>query len=181
MTCPWPDPESGVDVISVSGNASGQSGRSAGKDESFQIAAELRRILRAVMSGVHPGGHAEGGDRPQYWVLGVLAEGPRRMSDLAEQAQTSTASLTGIVDRLQQRGLVERLRSREDRRVVEVFLTAAGRAELESVHRALVASLEGVLRPLSAQERRELLRLLRTVTADLPQDHARGVRCGDPE
>ncbi len=61
-------------------------------------------------------------------VLLVLeADGPVPMRVLAEGLDVSQASATGIVDRMEQRGLVERHRDDEDRRVVRVALTEEGR------------------------------------------------------
>ncbi len=53
-------------------------------------------------------------------------EGPMPMRSLAEAMDVSQASATGIVDRMEQRDLVERQRDDEDRRVVRVALTAEG-------------------------------------------------------
>ena len=57
-------------------------------------------------------------------------EGPLPMSRLAEAMDVSQASATGIVDRMEQRGLVERLRDDNDRRVVRVALSDGGRQTL---------------------------------------------------
>ena len=54
-------------------------------------------------------------------------EGPLPMSRLADAMDVSQASATGIVDRMEQRGLVERLRDDADRRVVRVALADGGR------------------------------------------------------
>ncbi|MCJ7710040.1 MAG: MarR family transcriptional regulator [Chloroflexi bacterium] len=61
-------------------------------------------------------------------VLAVLdTDGPLPMRGLAETLDVSQASATGIIDRMEQRGLVERRRDDDDRRVVRVALTDAGR------------------------------------------------------
>src|SRR4051795_5654503 len=52
------------------------------------------------------------------------------MSRLADQLDVSMPNVTGIVERMVERGLVERARPEDDRRVVEVRITAAGRATL---------------------------------------------------
>jgi DNA-binding MarR family transcriptional regulator len=57
-------------------------------------------------------------------------EGPLPMSRLAEAMDVSQASATGIVDRMEQRGLVERLRDDNDRRVVRVAIADGGRQTL---------------------------------------------------
>jgi DNA-binding MarR family transcriptional regulator len=67
-------------------------------------------------------------------VLTVLdTEGPVPMRALAELLDVSQASATGIVDRMEQRGLVERRRDDADRRVVRVVLAEPGRQLIEGV------------------------------------------------
>jgi DNA-binding MarR family transcriptional regulator len=56
------------------------------------------------------------------------ADGAMPMRALAEAMDVSQASATGIVDRMEQRGLVERRRDDEDRRVVQVGITDEGRS-----------------------------------------------------
>lgn len=125
-----------------------------------EVAADMRRVWLRLTCGVRQDAHLEGAQRQQFWVLGALAESPRRMSDLATIAGVSQASLTGIVDRLEEHGLVERRRSDEDRRVVAVAITDAGRAEMSRKHEHLLARLEDLLAPLSPHDRREFARLL---------------------
>jgi DNA-binding MarR family transcriptional regulator len=62
-------------------------------------------------------------------VLVLLdADGAMPMRAMAEAMDVSQASTTGIVDRMEQRGLVERRRDDEDRRVVHVAITDEGRS-----------------------------------------------------
>lgn len=63
---------------------------------------------------------------PQQMVLGLLDE-PRPMGELAQEMHCDSSNITGIVDRLEERGLVERGAVVGDRRVKLVALTAAGR------------------------------------------------------
>ncbi len=53
------------------------------------------------------------------------------MGQLAEDLDVSVASVTGIVDRMERRGLVERERGTGDRRVIMVDLTEAGTGRLQ--------------------------------------------------
>ena len=62
-------------------------------------------------------------------VLTIIeAEGPIPMSRLADTLDVSVASTTGIIGRMEERGLVERSHGEADRRVVLVQATAAGTA-----------------------------------------------------
>jgi len=85
------------------------------------------------------------------------------MSELAEITRTSSANITGIVDRLAERGIVERTRPESDRRVVEVALTKQGRTMMAEGMRQFQVRVEQVLAPLTAAEQAQLARLLKKV------------------
>ncbi|WP_259417989.1 MarR family winged helix-turn-helix transcriptional regulator [Bacillus toyonensis] len=60
-------------------------------------------------------------------TLKVLAEeGDLSVKDLADRAETTAAGVTQLINGLQQAGYVERVRSNNDRRVVNVRLTPSG-------------------------------------------------------
>lgn len=109
-------------------------------------------------------------------VLTALeAEGPLSMRRLAEAMDVSDASATGIVDRMEKRGLVERRHATEDRRVVLVYSTAAG----EQIFRDMAAHrrdiLSRVLAELTEADMAALLVGMRAVHAA-----RRHVLAGDP-
>lgn len=61
---------------------------------------------------------------PQGMLVGTLARfGKMKVSDLGERLELSNSTVSGIIDRLEKQGLVERIRSEEDRRVVYVDVT----------------------------------------------------------
>ena len=63
---------------------------------------------------------------PQQMVLGLLDQ-PRPMGELALQMHCDSSNITGIVDRLEERGLVERTAVASDRRVKLIAVTEEGR------------------------------------------------------
>lgn len=130
------------------------------------LARALRHTWYALIRGGWRSERLEGIHRQGFWVLGSLACGPLRMSEVAERVEISSASLTGIVDRLEQRGLVERERSDSDRRVVTVALTDDGREVLDAAHADFSRRLDEMLEPLSDAERDSLLRLLTKMTTE---------------
>jgi DNA-binding MarR family transcriptional regulator len=92
-------------------------------------------------------------------VLMLLAEdGPLPMRGLADTLDVSQASVTGIVDRMEQRGLVERHRDDEDRRVVRVALTDAGRKLIIGLGTERRGHLTAMLDELTDEELAGLLR-----------------------
>lgn len=61
---------------------------------------------------------------PQGMLIGTLFHhGEMKVSDLSEKLGLSNSTVSGILDRLEKQGLVERMRSKEDRRVVYVNIT----------------------------------------------------------
>jgi DNA-binding MarR family transcriptional regulator len=99
-------------------------------------------------------------------VLTVLeADGPMPMSRLADTLDVSVASTTGIVTRMEERGLVERRHDQEDRRVVIVAPTDAGVAVFRDMMAARREHLTGVLARLSDAELESFLVGLRAVRA----------------
>jgi MarR family transcriptional regulator, organic hydroperoxide resistance regulator len=87
--------------------------------------AELRCIgsERLVRAGV---------SMTQLHVLSMLARhGEMPMSRLAESIDVSLSNVTGLIDRIEERGYVERVRVPDDRRVVLVRVTDAGRSVLD--------------------------------------------------
>lgn len=64
----------------------------------------------------------------QFFVFNALwAENGIRLSDLAERVALDGATLTGVIDRIEKVGLVERKGDPEDRRSIRVFLTEKGK------------------------------------------------------
>jgi DNA-binding MarR family transcriptional regulator len=61
-------------------------------------------------------------------ILRILHEGSSPIMTLASETMLTQPAITGIVDRLEERGLVERLRNDEDRRKVSIKITARGEA-----------------------------------------------------
>lgn len=67
----------------------------------------------------------------QLRVLDVTAAGASPMGAICCELCVGSAAMTGLVDKLEARGLVERVRDSGDRRKTRVRITDAGRAELE--------------------------------------------------
>jgi MarR family transcriptional regulator, temperature-dependent positive regulator of motility len=70
-------------------------------------------------------------------------------------------TIGGVVDRLEQKGLVSRRVSKEDRRARVLEITAAGKRTLVGIEPAVAAAQKAMLRGLDASESVQLLRLLR--------------------
>ena len=98
---------------------------------------------------------------PQMWALRHLEPGtPLPMSALAELLHCDNSNVTGIVDRLESRGLVERRSAERDRRVKHLIVTEAGAEVRRQVAARMNQPPPGFQR-LTADEQRRLTTLLR--------------------
>lgn len=103
---------------------------------------------------------------PQVMALRLLEpEAPMPMSELAGLMHCDNSNITGIVDRLEARGLVTRRPATHDRRVKHLVLTDDGLALRERLQ-ALTGQAPTELLRLSAAEQRQLVALLRKALAD---------------
>jgi DNA-binding MarR family transcriptional regulator len=99
-------------------------------------------------------------------VLALLeASGPMPMGRLAEQLDISVASITGVIDRMEARGLVERRRDSEDRRVILVHPGKGGRKLFEDIGKRRRLGLAALLSKLSDEQLQGLLARHRALRA----------------
>jgi DNA-binding MarR family transcriptional regulator len=96
----------------------------------------------------------------QTRLLGVLRDRTPTMHELAALLGVDKSSATGLVDRAQRRGLVTRVPSSADGRVVLVDLTEAGRALVAEVSTGFESEVETLLQRLPPPDRAELARLV---------------------
>ena len=98
----------------------------------------------------------------QYSALSALEQMRNEcsMSELAEQIQQSSATMTGIVDRLVDKEWVSRRRSEEDRRAVYVRVTDRGLEMLRTVEAEQYKEILQVLSKMSLTSRQGLVRHL---------------------
>ncbi|HEX2127724.1 MAG TPA: MarR family transcriptional regulator [Solirubrobacterales bacterium] len=101
---------------------------------------------------------------PQAIVMRLLGE-PRAMSDLATAMACDNSNVTGIVDRLEERGLVERRPAEYDRRVKLIAPTKAGDGVRDELNRRLAVPPEA-LANLSEKDKRTLRDILRKAFAE---------------
>ncbi len=133
--------------------------------------AELMELL-SVSLGVYYGeftvaAASENLTASQGKALAVLRRGPAPMRALAETMTCDASNITGIVDRLEKRGLVRREAGTSDRRVKNVILTAEGERVADTIRAKMRTTRDGLER-LDDEDRHRLRTLLHRVFLDDP-------------
>jgi DNA-binding MarR family transcriptional regulator len=82
---------------------------------------------------------------PQYRVLAMVSRGDHRVSHLAGRLALSKPTVTAVVEGLVERGYLARSEVAADRRAVQLTLTEAGKAALETTEAAMVERLHDLL------------------------------------
>ena len=96
----------------------------------------------------------------QVRVLGILRDRRLRMAGLAGFLGLEKSTMSGLVERAERRGLLERAPSADDRRAVDVSLTDAGRELAELMHAEVARALGPSLAGLASADRARLAALL---------------------
>jgi DNA-binding MarR family transcriptional regulator len=96
-------------------------------------------------------------------IVVIQRHGALRLSLLSEHLRIAPRSTTEVVDALEERGLVERQPDPDDRRATLVSLTAEGERVANAIRAGRDAEAERFFGTLTATDRAELARILRTL------------------
>jgi DNA-binding MarR family transcriptional regulator len=124
---------------------------------------------------------------PQWGVLVLLAETDgMTIGAISQKRRVDAPTMTGIVSRLEQGGLVERHHDRQDRRVVKVYLTPEGQDIIPYLMQTMETFNEVMAQGLSEEEYRDLLHKIKYVIANvsnvgLDENKSKGRICDEQE
>lgn len=129
-----------------------------------QILDQLEPLVARQRRAIARDGCLRNISSTQLHVLFLLMTEPElTMSRLAELLGVSLPNVTGIVERMVERGLAERTRFDDDRRIVAVRATEAGRQTVEEIELIRRSQMAALLRRLSADEQIRALRTFRAL------------------
>jgi len=136
-----------------------------GPDES--VGYLLRRLLNGVKLEIDKRLEPHGLTNAQWEPLFKLKmTHASTVAELAREMQTDPGATTRLLDRLEAKGLCKRIRSTEDRRVVNLELTPDGDAAADKVPAALAEVMNAHLAGFSKTEWQALLGYLRRMLAN---------------
>ncbi|GAA2790535.1 MarR family winged helix-turn-helix transcriptional regulator [Crossiella cryophila] len=137
------------------------------------LAAMIGPLVRGLVAAELPVLRAHGVSMWAYSVLTALDEGPvRTQAALAQAIGADKTRIIGVLDGLQQQGLIERRADPADRRVRLVSITERGTALRRAAQAEIQAKEERVLARLPSAERAAFLAALETLSAVPPEEIA---------
>ncbi len=133
--------------------------------ESSELVSLLARVQQCISTDVEDALKGHGLSLAKYNILSTLAEAGGRLpfSALVERLGCVRSNVTGLIDRLQEDGLVRRVDHPDDRRMLFAELTEEGHALIATAAPRYAAAIERALGKLTEKQRStlgELLRLL---------------------
>jgi MarR family transcriptional regulator, 2-MHQ and catechol-resistance regulon repressor len=137
----------------------------------LQLVIALGRAMKAIEKGVRPYLASQGLGMTEFSVLEVLYhKGAMPLGEIRNRILVTGASTTYVVNKLEQRGLMRRRGSGEDKRVVFAEITPAGRELIRKVFPPHVEQLRQLMGGLSPSEKRSASQLMRKLA-----QHADGI------
>ena len=100
-------------------------------------------------------------------ILALYENGPLPPSRIAREMMVKSSTVTGVVDRLEQKGLVRRARNSPDRRVINVELTATGTRLAENAPPPIQQKIIDGLSTLSERQVNRIVKALQMLTSML--------------
>ena len=135
----------------------GRQGAAAGPDGLVDALAQAAFATMAVLTKAAA---AHDLSLTQLRVLAILRDRRLRMTALADYLGLEKSTMSGLVERAERRGLLERAPSPADGRAVEVFLSPAGAELAQRLHARIERSLSPMTGQLALAEQRRLQTLL---------------------
>lgn len=114
---------------------------------------------------------------PQFYVLATIGyAGGLPFGEIGAKMMVTVSNLTGIVDRLEEKKLVQRKRDDKDRRVVHVIMTEKGAKLYKSTIPIFEKSIAEIFQRLEGPQQKELSTLLRKLNEPRSADSEKATR-----
>jgi DNA-binding MarR family transcriptional regulator len=147
------------------------------------IAADARRLhelmvalgrYRSLRDPIADGAEEIHFTAPQFHTLFWLGiDGPLAMGELAARCGITEKTITGVIDRLEREGYVQRERDQHDRRVIRVRLSRKGAVIHGQLQSRFLQRLSRFLEMIEPVDRSQLLRIIERLVARVESDNPR--------
>jgi MarR family transcriptional regulator, organic hydroperoxide resistance regulator len=118
-----------------------------------EIMESLRRIFKAIQDYSYDVSDKFGTTGPQLWALKTISQNESlSLGELGRKMYLHPSTITGLIDRLEKKGLVERDRDQTDRRVIKLGLTSKGKGLVKRAPNPIQGKMIYGLRKLKRKE-----------------------------
>lgn len=134
--------------------------------ETLELATALVRLSHLVRHVFADVSRDHGLTPQQTQLLCVLVDGPLGMTELRRLLHLERSGLTGLVDRVERRELIARLRDPRDRRAFRIALTDQGTLLAVRAHDDVVERLDAMIREVLPSDRAHLAQVISRILAE---------------
>ncbi|MFJ4037088.1 MarR family winged helix-turn-helix transcriptional regulator [Microbacterium sp. NPDC090007] len=140
----------------------------------FEVFGRVQRLAVLVNTAIQKFARANGLEQSELDVLMTLRRADADLSagDLLASSMVTSGAITGRIDRLEGKNLVERLRSGDDRRVVRVRLTTSGVQLVDRLIGEHLHNEDRLLAGLDQDQRRNVIEMLRLLLQSVREAEA---------
>lgn len=131
-------------------------------NESLKLFVVLSRAARAVSDRIAEDIRSYGLNPTEFAVLELLYhKGGHPIQLIGKKVLIASSSITYVVDKLENKGYVQRVASPEDRRVILANLTSSGTSLMDRIFPGHAKSINRVMESITKDEKQELTKLLK--------------------
>ena len=136
-----------------------------------QIIKLNKDINKSLRHKFHHSIHDSGFTLPQLSVISMLEKhGEQKVSELSLKIGLSDSTVSGILDRLEQKDIIRRERTKDDRRVVKISLTGKSKGFCNDFRQKREEYFTQLLKNLSEQEIKDIIKGLKILNRALTKE-----------
>ncbi|WP_221567376.1 MarR family winged helix-turn-helix transcriptional regulator [Alkalihalobacillus sp. TS-13] len=132
------------------------------KDSSLELFVVLSRAYQSIMEVARKDIQRYGLNLTEFGVLELLYhKGPHPLQKIGGKILLASGSITYVVDKLEEKGYLERKACEKDRRITYAYLTEKGKTLMEDIFPSHEEVLKQALNGITEAEKTEAIRLLK--------------------
>lgn len=131
-------------------------------EQALKLFIVLSRASKVILEEAHKPSEKSGLNPTEFAVLELLHhKGKQPIQKIGQKILLRSGSMTYVVDKLEKRGLLERLFCEEDKRITYMSITPAGVELMTSIFPEHAENIKSIMSALSAEEQQQAIGLLR--------------------
>lgn len=133
-------------------------------NERLDILSTLKSIMNLIHKNIEDQFRKLNITGPQGMIIGILMHhGEMKISDLSQKMGLTNSTVSGIIDRLEKQGMVKRVRSSDDRRVVYVKIADDFKKNAKEVFSDIDKKFETMMNKATDEEHEAIVKGLNTL------------------